>query len=1091
MTYPINMKRKTKIKKVLLLFLLYAGIHSNVLNAQNHQGVATGIIISGKVVDVAGEPLAGATIIEENTNKTVIADFDGNFTIKNIPEKGTLNVFMLGFTNASIKYSGSKLLLIEMKESLQSLDEAVVVGYSTQVKANLSGAVEQISGTQFTNRPVTNLSRGLQGLIPNLNITMYDGNPSRSPGFNVRGATSIGSGGAALVLVDGVEGDANMINPNDIESISVLKDASSAAVYGSRGTYGVILITTKKFAERGKTVVNYSGNYIINKRVVTPELVTDGYTWANLFNRSHYAWYNAYPTSINSNFPFSQEYLSELKKRSENQSLSKIDINPANGRYVYYDSHDWLKDLYKDNNGATEQNISIAHSSEKGSIYFSGRYFDQDGIYRYNSDNYKTYNFRLKSSVKIREWLEISDNLEYSNMEYKEPLYYGGYGFTSEISMGWSMRAFPVSPMLNPNGTITEMGARSIGDLYYGKNKAISKKDNIRNTISFSADIVSGLLSLKGDYTFAKSFSKKRRYYSPVPYSNIPDAVIWLGDSKIYDHRTETNYNGVNIYTNLSFNKGGNYLKVLAGLNGEKSDYSYFEVSRDKLLYPDNPGFSLSDGNNYSTIDNISDWSTIGIFARVNYDYKSRYLVELNGRYDASSKFPSTQRWGFFPSVSGAWRVTEEPFWKVSKDVLSQLKFRFSWGSLGNGNIKPYSYMESMPVYRSTRIINGVYPTATNNPSVIPDGLTWEVATTTNFGLDISTLSNRLNITMDGYKRKTTDMFTVGPTLPDIFGAEVPKGNYADIVTKGWEVSLEWKDSKKNRPFNYGIKLFMADNISEITRYYNPTKSLNDYYEGMVVGEIWGFVTEGLFKDQADIDSHPSQSLFRSNNTAVMRPGDIKFKKLDNTRDYISTGSNTVDDPGDRKIIGNTSPRYTYGVNLNVDWKNLSLSMFIQGVGKRDWYPPSESYYFWGQYNRPYSPIPTQMLGNIYDEDPSAPNPDAYFPRYSGLTAQNSAGLLRQQQTRYLQNAAYCRLKNITLSYTIPENLIKSAGIDKVTLYITGQNLFTLSGLSAHAANIDPETIESINPDTGTSAFGGGNGYPITKSLTLGLNIKF
>lgn len=427
------MKERIEIKKIFLLFLLFFGIQSVELNAQNYPEKQERITLSGKVVDLTGEPLPGTTIVLEKSNKTVIADSEGKFTLTDIPKNGSLNLFMLGFINTSIKYSGTKFLIIQMKESVQALDEALVTGYSTQVKANLSGAVEQISGSHFANRPVSNLSRGLQGLIPNLNITMYDGNPSRSPTFNVRGATSIGSGGAALVLIDGVEGDPNMLNPNDVESISVLKDASSAAVYGSRGTFGVILITTKKSAEIGKTLVNYSGNYILNKRVIIPDLVTDGYTWANLFNRSHYAWYNAYPTSINSNFPFSQEYLAELKKRSENQSLSKIEINPANGRYIYYDSHNWLEDLYKESNGATEQNLNISHSSDKGSLFFSGRYYNQDGIYRYNSDNYKTYNFRLKTSVKIRKWLEVTDNLEYSNMEYKEPLYYGGYGFTSEI----------------------------------------------------------------------------------------------------------------------------------------------------------------------------------------------------------------------------------------------------------------------------------------------------------------------------------------------------------------------------------------------------------------------------------------------------------------------------------------------------------------------------------------------------------------------------------------------------------------------------------------------------------------------------------
>lgn len=1080
------------IRFCMVVTLLYL-TGSFPLFAQKMATPSDRITLRGEVVDESGQAVVGATVILDNSNRVCLTDDDGNFALGDIPYSGEIHVYMFGYSTKRYHYTGTEKVKITLSETQSMLDEAVVVGYASQVKANLTGAVEQISGASLENRPLPNLSRGLQGLIPNLNITMHDGNPSRSPSFNVRGATSIGSGGAALVLVDGVESDPNMINPNDIESISVLKDASSAAVYGSRGTYGVILITTKSPVGNRKPVVNYSGNYIINQRIIVPDLVTDGYTWADYFNRAHYGWYNAYPTAINSNFPFSQEYLSELKRRSENPSLPKYEVSTANGRYLYYDSHDWLKDLYKDAYNGTEHNLSVSQASDNMSLYLSGRIFDQEGIYRYNSDHYRTYNFMAKGSIKLNNRIELSNNFEYANTNYQEPLYYGGFGFTSEISMGWSMRAFPVTPMLNPDGTITEMGARSIGDFYYGKNNAVTTKDLVRNTINLKVDILPGILSLRGDYTFSKTMTQKRRFYSAVPYSNVPDEIIWLGDSKIYDHRTVTNYNGFNLYTNATFDlSGGSSFKAIVGFNGEQSDYSYFEASRDKLLYPDNPSFSLSDGVNYETIDRISDWATMGLFARLNYSFRNRYLVEFNGRYDGSSKFPSTQRWGFFPSVSGAWRLTEEPFWSLSKDLFSQIKLRGSWGSLGNGNIAPYSYLESMSVLRSNRIINGVYPTVTKNPSVIPDGLTWEIATTTNAGIDIGAIKSRLHLSFDIYTRNTTNMFTVGPTLPDIFGAEVPKGNYADMKTKGWELSLEWRDkSGSSKALSYGLRVVFADNTSKITRYYNPTGTLLDYYEGMHLGEIWGFVTDGLFVDQADIDSHPSQSLFRSNSTADMRPGDIKFKKLDSTRDYISTGNNTKDDPGDRKIIGNTSPRYTYGVNLDVDWRHFALSLFVQGVGKRDWYPPAESFYFWGQYNRPYSPIPRQMLGTIYDEDPNHVNPNAYFPRYAGLNAQNGAGLLNQIQTRYLQNAAYCRLKNVTLSYTIPALITRKAGIDRAMIYITGQNLLTWSKLSKYAGNIDPETIESINPDTGGSNFGGGNGYPMTKSYTIGLNLKF
>lgn len=1048
------------------------------------------IKIPAKIIDPNGETVMGASARDLRTNDWYFSGSSGEILINSTVKTGKIEISSMGFKTKifEFSYGSENIFLLEFDTAL--LNDVVVVGYAKQKKVNLTGAVENVQGDYLESRPVPNLSRGLQGLLPNLNITMYDGNPSRSPGFNIRGATSIGSGGSALVLIDGVEGDPNMLNPNDVESVSVLKDASSAAIYGSRGTFGVVLITTKNPAKDKKTVVTYSGNFSVNKRTVVPELVTDGYVWADHFNRAHQAWYGQYPTAINSAFPFSQEYLKELKRRWENPGLPKVEINPSNGKYVYYESHDWLKDLYKDHNTGTEHNLSISKSGAAASFLLSARYFAQDGIYRYNPDDYKVYNIRAKGSARLYRWLEAYNNFDFSQMKYDEPLYYGGYGFTSEVSMGWSMRAFPVSPMLNPDGTLTEMGARGIGDLYYGKNQAKTNKYTAKNTLGFDAKFT-GHLNLKGDYTFSYTSLEKTRAYSAVPYSNAPEQLSWLGSSRLFNHKSEIFYQAANLYADYSRELGGHTFALLAGFNGESSSLKYLEISRDGLLYPDKPSFTLSNGSNYGTSQTLSEWSVMGFFFRINYDYRNRYLVEVNGRYDGSSKFPTNQRWGFFPSVSAAWRISEEPFMKSVRKTVSQLKIRGSYGSLGNGNIEPYMYLESLPVTLSGRIINGSYPTVSSKPNVTPDGLTWEVAQTLNLGLDLGLFNDRLSLTADMYRRNTLNMFTYGPTLPDVFGSEVPKGNYADMRTSGWEVSLSWRDQTGSKhPLKYGIRIVLADNKSVITKYYNPTKSLLDFYEGMTIGEIWGYETEGLFRDEEDIRTHADQSLFRSNSAAKFYPGDIKLRNL-NGDEVIGYGNNTVDNPGDRKIIGNSAPRYTYGINIDLEWRNFALSVFGQGVGKRDWYPPKESYYFWGQYNRPYSPLPVRMLGNMYDSNAGQPNPDAYFPRLSGLIANNSAGIAAQTQTRYLQDASYFRLKNLTFSYALPEKIIRKVHISKLNIFFTGQNLFTLTNLSKYSGNIDPETIEEINPDTKESAFGGGNGYPMLKTYTFGLNITF
>ena len=1078
-----SMVLKSFIKGLLLLVVILSFSFSGMTQT-----------VRGRVLDKKGEAVIGATIVVKRLVVGTVAGVDGYYELKvkgGLLPKDTLIFTSVGFKTVKVIWNSRTTIDVTLEEETYGLDEIVVVGYGTTKKVNLTGSVDQISATVFENRPMPNLSRGIQGVIPNLNLKMYDGNPSRSPEYNVRGTTSIGAGGSALVLIDGVEGDPSKLNPNDIESVSVLKDAASAAIYGARGTFGVILITTKS-ATKGKVSVNYMGSYSINRRTVIPDLVTNGYQWAKMFNEAHYQWYGQNPTAINSAFPFSQEYLQELKRRDEDPSLPKEEIDPTTGKYVYYDNHDWLKDLYKDVNPSMEHSLSFSGGSDAASYYISGRYFTQDGIYRYNSDDYKTYNVRAKGDIQVTDWLKVYNNFDFSQMDYKAPIYYGGYGFTSEISMGWTMRAFPVVPMLNSDGTITEMGARSIGDFYHGKNKSKTRSSKVNNISGFTATFFDKSLKISGDMAFTIGNSTKTRAYSAVPYSNIPDKIVWLGSTKYFDMNVRTNYFSTNLFVEYAKTFGNHQFRGLVGYNYEVSNENSLEVSRDGLLDANNPGFSLADGQVYSAVDASNDWAIVGGFYRLSYNYKEKYLLETNGRVDGSSKFPKNQRFGFFPSVSLGWRLSEEGFWKINKDLVSQLKVRASYGTLGNGNISPYLFMETMPVGTLTRLIGGKFPTYTKAPGVIPSSLTWEKATTLNVGFDLSMFSSRFSLIADLYQRDTKGMFTEGATLPEVFGTEVPKGNNADLRTRGWELAVAWNDRiGESKPFGYGVKFTIADNQTEVTKYNNPNKSLDDFYKGMKIGEIWGYVTEGLFVNQADIDAHVDQSRIKSNAAGVVYPGDIKFKNLDGDN-AITPGANRVGDSGDRKIIGNSEPRYMFGLNLNADWNNFFVSAFFQGVGKRDWYPTGESVYFWGQYNRPYSPLPKHILGKYYNADEANPNPNAYFPRYAGLLANGTDKSLSVPQTRYLQDVSYIRLKNLTVGYNLPKRLINHVGLQKASIYFTGQNLWTYSGIFKITRNIDPETIEAQNPDDQTQdAFGGGNGYPMLKTFTVGLNLTF
>jgi TonB-linked SusC/RagA family outer membrane protein len=522
------------------------------------------------------------------------------------------------------------------------------------------------------------------------------------------------------------------------------------------------------------------------------------------------------------------------------------------------------------------------------------------------------------------------------------------------------------------------------------------------------------------------------------------------------------------------------YVKVLAGYNYEQSTYKNLTTQRNGLIFEDAEDISLALGQSISTNGGWDRWNILGGFGRINYSYKDRYLVEINGRYDGSSKFPSNQRFAFFPSYSAGWRISKESFWNVSPKIISDLKLRASYGSLGNGNISSYAYQEQLSITQSGRILNGVKPQYTRNPSVLPEGLTWETATTENIGIDLTAMSDRLRFVGDAYIRNTTDMFTIGMTLPAVFGATPPKGNYADLKTTGWEASLSWRDkfNAMTRPFNYELRVTLANNKSVIMKYNNPEKVLTDYYEGQEIGEIWGYITEGFFVDAADIAAHANQSLFKNTSSGANYPGDLKLLDSDGSG-IIDYGTNRIGNTGDKQIIGNSAAHYTYTINFNADWNNFFISAFLQGVGKQQWWPSSEASLFWGQYNRPYNAVPKWQLGQFWTPE----NTDAYLPRYVSRLANRSGSMLVEApQTRYIQNIAYLRLKNIQIGYNLPTSLISKIGATNVKIYFSGENLWTTSPLYKRTRDLD---VENTGPSDQVY------NYPMMKNVTFGLSVTF
>ena len=1092
---------RTKFNLLMLVFLVLS------VSAFAQTGGKT--TVSGKVVDEQGLPVIGAGVMLEGTTTGVATDINGNYTIT-VPSNANLSVQSIGYKTASIPVNGRARIDITLTPDSQLLDEIVVVGYGTQKKANLTGAVDQVGEEAFEGRPNANLAQMLQGRVANLNLKFTDGRPNSSPSFNIRGKTSIGQGGSALVLIDGVEGNASLLNPNDIESVSVLKDAASSAIYGSRAPYGVVLITTKS-AKKGTATVTYQTNLSFETPTAMPDVVSDGYTWAKHFYESWYNYKGSNPTAINKTMEFSTAWLEEYRLRAESGNYETLVSDGSigtKGRWLYYHKGtDYYDALYKDYTFTQTHNLSVSGADDRFDYYVSARLYDNNGLFdsEVNPDYYKMYNGRVKVGYQVTDWLKVTSNtsIAYSRYVMPETQSEGGGNIWRNIAD----EGHPCSPILNPDGTISYSGVYSVGDILYGTSNRKYTNRQAENTLGAKATFLDNRLRLNADFTYRARSYDTHVHRLPTPFTRYEGITESLAEIKgLADYISETlrtyDYVATNEYMEYEDNIGKSNFKFLLGYNYERQTYKETYAYNDGLLSPNVDNLNLALGlDNKSITGDYSQWRTAGAFFRVNYNYDERYLLEINGRYDGSSKFPARQRWAFFPSISAGWRLSEEPWFNIDKSIVSNIKLRGSYGSLGNSNVGVYAYDETFDFSTGT-IINGQKVRYTSAPSPIPDSLTWETAQTLDGGLDLSFYGGRLTFTGDIYKRRTLNMYTVGPTLPDVFGASSPKGNYAEMTTRGFEIAVGWEDTATlaGKPFKYGVHATLADYYSIIDKYNNALKALGDnayntsYYEGMRIGDIWGYVCNGLYQTQAEIDADEAaaaaagqahyNSRMQQTESYTLYPGDMRFEDL-NGNGYIDRGANTADDPGDRKIIGNSEPRYIYSFGFDVEWSGIYASAFFQGVGKQDWYPDNESSTFWGMYNRPYNQMPSWHLNNYWTED----NPDAYLPRYTGYFAPFYKGRVNAN-TRYLQDASYIRLKSVQIGYNIPEKITRRAGLQKVSVFVAGENLWSWSPVYRHTRDIDV-TANIYGNDSTLSTTGDGYNFPTMKSVSLGLKVTF
>lgn len=1082
--------------------------------------------INGVVVSKEdNEPVIGASMVIKGTTNATLTDIDGKFTIK-ANDGDILVCSYIGYKPQEITIKDQTSLNITLEENTKVLDEVVVVGYGVLKKRNIVGAIENMAGEDLENRPSPTVGRSLQGQIPGLNIVQVDGKPGHQGQITIRGQNTsfrarkigggehkndLGQGGGALILIDGAEGDFASVNPNDIANISVLKDASSAAVYGARGAHGVILITTKN-AEKGKVKVSYNGSVSINRRTIMWEdnVVSDPVQWVEGFRDSYL---NASPTAtvpslMNNYFPYSDTWFEELKKRQADPTMDDYNID-ENGNYIYYGSTNWLKEFYKRSNASTNHSLSIQGGSDKSSYYVSARYFNQDGVFKVGEEDFSKINLRARGSIQIRPWLTLENNTSMVNDNQKQPMiHYGQQMVPRQIAI----YGFPVANKKNPDGTWTQTAAK-IGYAAFSEGTSWQKNKGLElaNTTTVRATIVPEVLNLTGDFTYKAKRTQRQRMENLYTYYTGKNASGQdYNKSSLEDWRYDTDYMSANLVATFTpkITKAHD-LNIVGGWNIEDQEYRTQKTYREGNLYPELPGFSLMDGDYYSTLSEGNSWGLVGFFTRMNYAYKSRYLAEFSARYDGASKFPSNSQWGFFPSGSLGWRLSEEQWIRnIDPDYnwMSNFTIRASVGSLGNANITPFKFLELMEISKSTVIVDGTRVPYTLAPSPIPDDITWETNVTYNLGLDMAFLKDRLSFTGDIYRRNTSDLYTIGPNLPQVFGEDAPRGNYAGLKTYGWELNLNWRDSFEvgRKQFSYGVRAMLWDSRSWVTDYYNETGDLTTYYKGMRLGEIWGFRTAGIYASNAEALNGPAYNFFKNGEMFQAYAGDLKFVDIDGDG-KMTKGARTLYDHGDMEIIGNTTPRYYYSLNLNASWNGFGFSMLWQGVGKRDWYPQTESGFFWGQHNRSYDYLPKVQTGNnIVQIDKSSDNwvvtnmdQNPYWSRRVSLAANRNDGPLTWENTHYLQDASYFRLKNVTVDYTFPASICKKIGLELLKVYVSGENLFTHSPMFKYTKMFDPEVITSGDSDFANSTDGGlsgtgeGYSYPMLKNITFGLNITF
>ncbi|MGM0546218.1 MAG: SusC/RagA family TonB-linked outer membrane protein [Bacteroidota bacterium] len=1074
--------------------------------------------VQGQVVDSqSGDPLPGVNVIIEGTTQGTSTDENGEYELDVPSLQETLVFSFVGYQSQEIEINGETTIDVNMNPEAVSGDEVVVVGYGEQARGDITSSISTVDiDKTIGSRPVSDLGSGLQGAVSSLTISTPTGEIGSTPDINLRGLQgSLNSSGAnPLILVDGVEVDnINQINPSEVENISVLKDAASTAIYGSRAAWGAILIETKYGDKERSPQVNYSNSFSAS----TP---TTDLNVAPAPEGAEMA-FSAMQRSSPSTNEFcivgvciDQEGIDKMYEWREqygDQDLSNEmemgrDFEIRDGGFHFYRPWDAADMFMDDWQPMQKHDLSVSGGDENTSYNVGLGYLGQDGVMTANPDEWERYNVDIGVESTINSWLETRGKLTFSQTSHIQ----ANTPFTGGTYDNWYY--LYRWPKTYPYGTYDGRPFRSsVTDLQQANDRE-DQTDRTRISLGATLNLAENL-SLETDYTYNNNENQERQVGGSVEGYNF-----WAGGGDLnYGTYTTDAFNQIN--QSSSWDRRDNLRAVLnydlevedhsvTLLTGSEAEYyrdNYQYSERRNLLDADNrPEFSLATGDEY--VGGASNhWATLGFFGRVNYDFDDKYLLQVNGRFDGSSRFPTDQKWGFFPSVSVGYRISEEPFMAFAEDYLTSLKLRSSYGSVGNSAVGEYPFISTMGNEGSGWLIGDSQTEPTfSTPQPVSDDLTWETVTTFDVGFDASFFEDQLSLTFDYYTRTTSDMLSAGVTLPSTFGATAPERNYGEMQTKGWEVEVGYNHTFDEEAF-VNVTATLSDFQEEITRLPDDTKQIpgantayhslyGQYYEGMTLGEIWGYETDGFFTEDdfeqdedgnliededgsyIPVDGVPDQSYFEDGGF-VYGPGDVKY--VDQNGDgEITPGSNTVDEPGDKKVIGNSTPRYQYGIRIDGGWNNFDASVFLQGVGKRE---------FWA--NGPVF-VPGYRPGEAWYEHQldywTPDNQDAYYPRPTDHRQQYPAQRNFLPQSKYMMDMSYLRVKNITVGYTLPSDLSSKINIENMRVFVSAENIFEFDNMELP---IDPETDYTQAGLNDPNSFG--RVYPFRRTISAGLNMTF